>query len=892
MTIKLKVGSDWKNIASFKLKTGSVWKNISKAYIKTGSVWKIFFGKAGPQIDFPLEISAAGSVHPETLTGTNYHWDSGNVFTYIFQKANTNSLENIDWSDIDTYQTITNPSDGTSNTKTYITLDADFDVSKKSKWFRFSVKAVNTVSSEQTIEYSNGIEIKIKPKNKTAPIVTPASGIAGTDTFTTTNGTWDYAPTTYIYLWRYRESATIYPAAPGVNNQSTYSPPADFVTLYGADLKCTVVASNGISSDPVDSNTVTVTAGTRTVNWNANGGSVSPTSGTGSAPNYTVIAPTPTRTGFTFNGWYNTSQGTYEYGPIAGGGSFNIPSGVTTMFARWTAILAPVNTVTPTVTPSSGIAGTTTYSSTTGSWNNSPTSYSYQWRYYDGGIGAYQNIAGATSSTYSPPSNFFSSYSSPILCRVTASNAGGSNFADSNSATVSQSTITVTWNANGGSGGGSTTQNTGAAHTAPSPGTRSGFTFNGYYNTLQGTYDYGPIASGGSFTPPSNITMYARWTAVSPPVNTAAPIVTPSSGTAGTTTYSVTNGSWNNSPTSFSYQWRYRDSGSTYLNISGATSSTYSPPSNYVSVYGSTLRCVVTASNDGGSASATSNDVTVNSPVSTPTGGSVSISTNTGNYNVGSIITYSTSGWTGSPTSYNLRLYNGTNPVLTSDPLRASTTSSSGTYTIATADVGKFFKAFATATNSAGTSTEASSTQVGPAVSPPAVPAGGSATLSGSGVAGTVITASTSGWSGSPTTYSLRILAGVDGVSYPITKATNSPTSSSTVSYTVTSSDAAAPAYIFIARATATNGVGTSLQAESGTITSSPAAGPFFPPFFPFFPFFPTFATPFFPSFATPFFPSFATPFFPSFGGNIPCGSSGCGTYGDSCGPGSNLCYD
>ena len=99
-----------------------------------------------------------------------------------------------------------------------------------------------------------------------------------------------------------------------------------------------------------------------------------------------------------------------------------------------------------------------------------------------------------------------------------------------------------------------------------------------------------------------------------------------------------------------------------------------------------------------------------------PSGGTVSIATNTGNYNVGSIITYSTTGWANTPTSYSLRLYNGTNPVLTSDPLRASTSSASGTYTIVAGDVPNYFKAFATASNSAGTSTEASSTQVGPAV--------------------------------------------------------------------------------------------------------------------------------------------------------------------------------
>jgi hypothetical protein len=212
----------------------------------------------------------------------------------------------------------------------------------------------------------------------------------------------------------------------------------------------------------------------------------------------------------------------------------------------------------------------------------------------------------------------------------------------------------------------------------------------------------------------------------SPPVNTVAPTIAPTSGTAGSTTYSVTSvGSWTNSPTGYAYQWQYNDQGATFLNISGAINSSYSPPSNFFSglFYASPIRCRVIASNSGGAGTAAfSNTATVSAPVVIPSGGTVSISTNTGNYNVGSIITYSTSGWSGSPTSYSLRLYNGTNPVLTSDPLRASTSSTSGTYTIVSADVPNFFKAFATASNSAGTSTEASSTQVGPAVSAATVP--------------------------------------------------------------------------------------------------------------------------------------------------------------------------
>ncbi|MGA9762071.1 MAG: YCF48-related protein [Gaiellaceae bacterium] len=86
------------------------------------------------------------------------------------------------------------------------------------------------------------------------------------------------------------------------------------------------------------------------------------------------------------------------------------------------------------------------------------------------------------------------------------------------------------------------------------------------------------------------------------PANTALPTIT------GTTTQGQTltahNGSWNESPISFSYQWqRCNSGGSGCSSIAGAASS------EYVLTYddaGHTLRVVVTASNSYGSASATS----------------------------------------------------------------------------------------------------------------------------------------------------------------------------------------------------------------------------------------------------------------------------------------------
>ena len=318
--------------------------------------------------------------------------------------------------------------------------------------------------------------------------------------------------------------------------------------------------------------------------------------------------------------------------------------------------------------------------------------------------------------------------------------------------------------------------------------------------------------------------------AVAAPINTVAPVASPSSGPAGSTTFSTTDGTWSPDDADgvYAYQWQYNDQGALWLSISGATSSTYTPSSNYVSLYGSSLRCRVTATNATGSTSATSNQVTVTVPV--PAGGTVSISPS-GTQLAGTTLTVSTSGWSNSPTSYNLRLYASTsNPPSdggVGSVLITSTASSSLTYTITTSDAtapAYYFKAFATASNAGGASSQVESNVVLSAL--PSAPSGGSVTLSPSGTqyAGTTLTASTFGWSGSPTTYNLRIYASTSnppsaGGAGSVLKTS---TTSSSLAYTITNSDAAGSPYYFKAFATATNTGGTSADAESNVVLSAP----------------------------------------------------------------------
>lgn len=93
-----------------------------------------------------------------------------------------------------------------------------------------------------------------------------------------------------------------------------------------------------------------------------------------------------------------------------------------------TATSVPVNTVAPVISLASDWA---TLSCTTGTWTNSPSGYTYQWK--RAGV----NISGATSSTYTTTGNDGAShtdYGPAITCEVTASNgAGGGSPAASNS---------------------------------------------------------------------------------------------------------------------------------------------------------------------------------------------------------------------------------------------------------------------------------------------------------------------------------------------------------------------------------------------------------------------------------------------------------------------------
>lgn len=89
------------------------------------------------------------------------------------------------------------------------------------------------------------------------------------------------------------------------------------------------------------------------------------------------------------------------------------------------------------------------------------------------------------------------------------------------------------------------------------------------------------------------------------PTNSVAPALSPSSEMYTGILISVSNGTWIGSPTSYSYQWQESSDGSTWINISGATSATFTPDGTYATKY---VRAGVVATNAFRSSSATYSD--------------------------------------------------------------------------------------------------------------------------------------------------------------------------------------------------------------------------------------------------------------------------------------------
>ena len=401
-------------------------------------------------------------------------------------------------------------------------------------------------------------------------------------------------------------------------------------------------------------------AGSYTVTYNANSGSVSPASATaarttsytfsswntakgggGTAYNpggtYTanaaatlyaqwssststaaVTLPTPSRTGYNFNGWYTAASGGTKVGNA---GASYTPTGSVTLYAQWTAaVVAPTFTTQPSsktvyrgASTSLSVVATTTQGTITYQWQSSSNNSSWS------------NISGATSASYTTPTSTVGTIY--YRCVATSTKDGVSASTTSNTASVAVSATpapSITTQPSNKS------VNIGAtASISVSASVASGTLSYQWYSSANGsTWSAISGATSSSYSAPTSAagttyykvrvtntlngyTAYTDSNSVTVTVSVDAPTINtqPTGGTVfvGSTKTLIVSAT---APYgTLSYQWQSSSNNSSWSNISGATSSSYSVPTS--SVQTNYYRCVVTATYSGKTPSTASNSVSV-----------------------------------------------------------------------------------------------------------------------------------------------------------------------------------------------------------------------------------------------------------------------------------------
>ena len=290
------------------------------------------------------------------------------------------------------------------------------------------------------------------------------------------------------------------------------------------------------------------------------------------------------------------------------------------------------------------------------------------------------------------------------------------------------------------------------------------------------------------------------------PKNTAPPTVT---GTArDLQTLTAATGTWTGTtPLAYAYQWQRCDSsGASCVAIPGASAGTYAIDAADI---GSTLRVQVTATNAAGAVTATSGATAIVAaapPVNTVLPGL------SGTARDQLTLTASTGTWTG--TALVAYTYQWRRCSSAGSSCVDITGATGATYALTPADVGATVRVKVVATNVAGSANVLSALSAVVAPAPPvstAVPA-----IAGSAVDGTVLTASTGGWTGTPALAMTYRWERCDALlnCQPITGATLQ-------TYTLTPADVGSSVRVV---ATATNGAGTASATSAATAAVAPLA--------------------------------------------------------------------
>jgi len=479
---------------------------------------------------------------------------------------------------------------------------------------------------------------------------------------------------TYNYQWYYLDGtscpSTGSPTSISGATSATYDPPSGLQTTRSYQCQIDATGSPDCGSASWTSNCITVT-----VLSNFSSGSITGGGGTicyGGDPGTMTASPSGGAGTYNYQWYYldgTSCPSTGSPTSISGATSatYDPPSGLLTTRSyqckvdaagspdcssyTWTSNCITVTVLSTFISGSiTGGGGTICYNGDPGTMTANPSggagTYNYQWYYLDGtscpNTGSPTSISGATSATYDPPSGLQTTRS--YQCQVDATGSP-----DCGSATWTSNCITVTVlpNFSSGSitGGGGTICYNGdpGTMTANPSGGAGTYSYQWYYldgtscpNTGSPTSISG--ATSAIYDPPSGLQTTrsyqcqvdatgspdcgsATWTS-----NCITVTVIPNfssgsiTGGGGTICYNGDPGEMTANPTggagTYTYQWYYLDgatcpdAGSPSI-ISGATSAAYDPPTGLQATRSYQCQIDATGSPDCGSATWTSNCITV-----------------------------------------------------------------------------------------------------------------------------------------------------------------------------------------------------------------------------------------------------------------------------------------
>jgi hypothetical protein len=533
---------------------------------------------------------------PSTLTLSGVSGGSSS-YTYQWQSSSSSSFSSI--TNVGTGTTTYTPGALTATTyyRVAVTSNGVTAYSSTATVTVYPQLAGGSITpATQTINYN------------TTPSTLTLSGVSGGNS-------------SYTYQWQSSSSSSFSSITDVGTGTTTYTPGALTATTYYR----VAVTSNGVTAY---SSTATVTVYPQLA-----GGSISPSS---QAINYNTAPSTLTSSGVsggsgTYTYQWQSSPDNSTWSNISGqtSTSYSPPALTATTYYRLVVISNGVsaNSASATVTVYAALQGgsispatqTINYNATPSTLTLSGVSggsgtYTYQWQSSPDNS-TWSNISSATSSSYSPGALTATTYYRVVV----TSNGGTANSASATvtvypaiqGGTISPASQSINYNTtpstltlSGVSGGNGTytyqwqsspdnstwTNITGASATTYSPGALTATT---YYRVVvtsnsatasspSATVTVYPTLQSGSISPSSQAINY----------NTAPSTLTSSGVSGGSGTYT--------------YQWQSSTNNSTWTNISGATSSTYSPGPLTASTY---YQLVVTS--NGVSATSSSVEITV-----------------------------------------------------------------------------------------------------------------------------------------------------------------------------------------------------------------------------------------------------------------------------------------